>query len=1305
MKRLKSYGDDLDSVGGSDEGRVRGKRRSDQDLDWSSSPRKVKDNGRKGLSSTSSYDRSLDDSRKVSISFRKQINHDSDGFCRTSSKKKFDRYGNYSDKDRDRNRGNRGIPISSPAKVGAGGDCSHSHQSDGLFGYPRDHPKGIRSQRTRLRIEGSVSSRQEETNVLSWRRASANKNSAVDPRHTSDSSRGTKNSNIASEDRVNVSSPKGLSRDAVNSPRGLLRDVKSPQGLSRDVVKSPRGLSRDVVKSSRGSSRDVVKSPRGSSRDVVKSPQGSSRDVLKSQELSRDVIKSRQGLLTNVVKSPQGSLTNVVKSPPMRKDSRCEQPKSVEMKKHDKVQRKSGNCSEREEGELEPEPENESIKKPKPPEPEQKLTPTCISEMLIADNQELESNNQIDPEIKDSISLSVEKLEGTTDVMLKEEISGLFICPGTVRETGIVPYSESNSVNGIDGSKEEDNETSVELEGSVIPEIDCTTNDKAKNPGKQIENESESTKKLLPFKELQKVGPVVDLEIKVEEVNLFDSCEEVAVRNRALDVALKLINDTNDKGKSLAASPSIEANNNGTGRWMDRDLLPSRKDAMEGPSTRGFELFPSPVINKHKNEKLKSESLELCLGLPNVSIDPIRNSSSPSYARSQSFPTTLCSSSDAFTTSISNSGSQTFVHNLSFSMTHNSLDYEQSLGSHPIFQKVDQASTGTWWDQSLFDPKRKEVPHYNRILLSGNGSSNTPQKSLGNLNPQEFRGQQRRVSEGSSSGVPVWLDTQLSLSRQLSGLQSRQHHDIRLTASMGSQNTRSEYSNKKSLLRETSSGSLIRNDIQRESQQKLARSGTCFGEKIIAMIVSEPILVMASRFPEMTEQSIAYLKNIAYEMMMHEDKCGPLQKILQKRSDITLETLLKSHRVQLEILVAFKTNVQNFLQLSKDMPISDLANIFLNMKCRNPACRSPIPVNDCDCKICLQKNGFCSACMCVVCSKFDMAWNTCSWVGCDVCFHWCHTDCGLRESFIRDGQSVTGAHGGTEVQFHCVACDHPSEMFGFVEVVFKSCAKKWDVGTFSKELKHVKRIFATSNDWRGRKLHDIASHLLPRLENKSNLSEVYNFIMRFLTESDVKLGNSLTFTTKETPIENLGKGSSCGGLGPIQESNWLPASSSTEKASPRVETGAVAHPVLDWEHVVESRQNGKPRQESGINTDMKLALVKLESILRIKKAEAKMFQERANNAREEAQGLKRVAIAKNEKFEEEYRSRMRNLCLVETKERRKQKLGELQVLEREHRKLLDIKMGMESEANDLLLQMESTSRSLVHGTETDTSPG
>lgn len=58
-----------------------------------------------------------------------------------------------------------------------------------------------------------------------------------------------------------------------------------------------------------------------------------------------------------------------------------------------------------------------------------------------------------------------------------------------------------------------------------------------------------------------------------------------------------------------------------------------------------------------------------------------------------------------------------------------------------------------------------------------------------------------------------------------------------------------------------------------------------------------------------------------------------------------------------------------------------------------------LPVNGCDRKVHVKK-GFCNDCMCLICSKFNM--NTCSWVDCDVCLHWCHVECVIRESYIRN---------------------------------------------------------------------------------------------------------------------------------------------------------------------------------------------------------------------------------------------------------------------------------------------------------------
>ncbi|KAL6009610.1 hypothetical protein ACLOJK_000038 [Asimina triloba] len=55
----------------------------------------------------------------------------------------------------------------------------------------------------------------------------------------------------------------------------------------------------------------------------------------------------------------------------------------------------------------------------------------------------------------------------------------------------------------------------------------------------------------------------------------------------------------------------------------------------------------------------------------------------------------------------------------------------------------------------------------------------------------------------------------------------------------------------------------------------------------------------------------------------------------------------------------------------------------------------------------------------------------------------------------------------------------------------------------------------------------------------------------------------------------------------------------------------------------------------------------LESIVRLKQAEADMFQLKADEARREAERLKRIALAKTEKSEEEYASRYLKLRLNE----------------------------------------------------------
>ncbi|KAK4411068.1 protein OBERON 4 [Sesamum angolense] len=193
-----------------------------------------------------------------------------------------------------------------------------------------------------------------------------------------------------------------------------------------------------------------------------------------------------------------------------------------------------------------------------------------------------------------------------------------------------------------------------------------------------------------------------------------------------------------------------------------------------------------------------------------------------------------------------------------------------------------------------------------------------------------------------------------------------------------------------------------------------------------------------------------------------------LQKALQKRPDVSLDMLLNAHRTQLEIL-ALKTGLREF---------------------------SLLPVDECDCKICAKRSDFCRDCMCLV-------------------------YCGLRESHIRNGRSATGAQGTTEMQFYCVACDHPSEMFGFIKEVFQNFVKEWTAENLSRELEYVRRIFSASEDVRGKQLHEIAVRMLSKLANRADLKEVQNHIISFFTEMNSDRPVNIPIESrKELPTKN-----------------------------------------------------------------------------------------------------------------------------------------------------------------------------------------
>lgn len=163
-----------------------------------------------------------------------------------------------------------------------------------------------------------------------------------------------------------------------------------------------------------------------------------------------------------------------------------------------------------------------------------------------------------------------------------------------------------------------------------------------------------------------------------------------------------------------------------------------------------------------------------------------------------------------------------------------------------------------------------------------------------------------------------------------------------------------------------------------------------------------------------------------------------------------------------------------------------------------------------------------------------------------------------------------------------------------------------------------------------------------------------------------------------------------GYAGPSQEPSWL-KSMYNERAPPQVDKPTAVLPSFPRERSDKYSMDTEPHRSA-----LKEPLFdELESIVRIKQAEAKMFQGRADDARREAEGLRRIAIAKSKTIEDEYTSRVAKLRIAEAEEMRKQKLQELQALERAHQEYFNMKLRMETDIKNLLLKMEATKRNLA----------
>lgn len=136
-------------------------------------------------------------------------------------------------------------------------------------------------------------------------------------------------------------------------------------------------------------------------------------------------------------------------------------------------------------------------------------------------------------------------------------------------------------------------------------------------------------------------------------------------------------------------------------------------------------------------------------------------------------------------------------------------------------------------------------------------------------------------------------------------------------------------------------------------------------------------------------------------------------------------------------------------------------------------------------------------------------------------------------------------------------------------------------------------------------------------------------------------------------------------------------------------------PVLDKTTPLSTTGTGSPSvpRKSGEAEfqiiDNKPATDELDSLIRLKQAEAYMYQERANDARNEVDNLRHVVMVKNARIEEDYATQIADVDINELQERRKRRIEELQVIERTYHEFLSMKTRMVASIGELLSKMEA----------------
>ncbi|KAK4270197.1 hypothetical protein QN277_023264 [Acacia crassicarpa] len=401
----------------------------------------------------------------------------------------------------------------------------------------------------------------------------------------------------------------------------------------------------------------------------------------------------------------------------------------------------------------------------------------------------------------------------------------------------------------------------------------------------------------------------------------------------------------------------------------------------------------------------------------------------------------------------------------------------------------------------------------------------------------------------------------------------------------------------------------------------------------------ERVDMISEKMDHLPEEFLEQLKNSLRVILeggngsQHREEFFNLQKLVQSRTDLTAKTLIRAHRVQLEILVAINTGIQAFLHPNISLSQTSLIEIFVYKRCRNIACQNLLPADDCTCEICTSRNGFCNLCMCVICNKFDFEVNTCRWIGCDLCSHWTHTDCAIRDQLICMGPSAKSGAGPSEMVFRCHACKRTSELLGWVKDVFQHCAPSWDGEALMRELDSVSRIFHGSKDPRGTKLFWKCDDLKEKMKSgRVEPNAACSAILMFFQELEVDSPKSLENGESGRMIAPQ---EACNRIADVVQEAIRKMELVADEKMKMFKKARLALEACDRDLADKAREAAELKMD---RQKKKLQIEELERIVRLKTAEADMFQLKANEAKREAERLQRIALAKSDKSEEEYTS-------------------------------------------------------------------